>query len=74
VGAGEGVHSFGTAPGSLGSRYGESCYGCFVRDLDDQKIDAAYWSNAFRIFAQWRGELTLTSKLTGAPCSLRRAP
>ncbi|WP_312360627.1 VOC family protein [Stutzerimonas balearica] len=30
------------APGPRAD-YGEAYYGCFVRDLDDHKIEAAYW-------------------------------
>ena len=26
--------------------YGEPYYGCFVRDLDGHKIEAAYWNAA----------------------------
>ena len=34
--------------GSPGPRpdYGEPYYGCFVRDLDGHKIEAAYWDIA----------------------------
>lgn len=49
----ESVHAFydtalaagGTADGAPGSRpdYSEAYYGCFVRDLDGHKIEAAYW-------------------------------
>ena len=35
----------GTDEGQPGPRpdYGEPYYGCFVRDLDGHKIEAAYW-------------------------------
>lgn len=49
----ESVHAFYTAAlaagavdeGAPGGRphYGEAYYGCFVRDLDGHKIEAAYW-------------------------------
>lgn len=49
----EAVHAFyeaalaagGIDDGAPGSRpdYGEPYYGCFVRDLDGHKIEAAYW-------------------------------
>ncbi|MGH8434506.1 MAG: VOC family protein [Pseudomonas sp.] len=37
-----------TAEGEPGPRpdYGEPYYGCFVRDLDGHKIEAAYWDSA----------------------------
>jgi catechol 2,3-dioxygenase-like lactoylglutathione lyase family enzyme len=47
------VHAFheaalsegGTDDGAPGPRpdYGESYYGCFIRDLDGNKIEATYW-------------------------------
>ena len=50
----EAVHAFheaalsegGTDDGAPGSRpdYGEAYYGCFVRDLDGNKIEATYWN------------------------------
>jgi catechol 2,3-dioxygenase-like lactoylglutathione lyase family enzyme len=49
----EAVHAFydaalaagGTGDGAPGVRpeYGEPYYGCFVRDLDGHKIEAAFW-------------------------------
>ena len=50
----EAVHAFheaalsegGTDDGSPGPRpdYGDAYYGCFVRDLDGNKIEATYWN------------------------------
>lgn len=52
----EQVHTFydaaiaagATCDGPPGPRplYGEPYYGCFVRDLEDHKIEAAYWDEA----------------------------
>jgi catechol 2,3-dioxygenase-like lactoylglutathione lyase family enzyme len=49
----EAVHAFYDAALKAGARddgrpgpraaYGEPYYGCFVRDLDDHKIEAAFW-------------------------------
>jgi catechol 2,3-dioxygenase-like lactoylglutathione lyase family enzyme len=59
------VHTFYDAALEAGARddgapgprpdYGEPYYGCFVRDLDGNKIEAAYW------------DLDLAQKLYGAP-------
>jgi len=50
----EAVHAFheaalaegGTDDGAPGPRpdYGETYYGCFIRDLDGNKIEATYWN------------------------------
>ncbi|MFG0381518.1 VOC family protein [Pseudomonas sp. zbq_18] len=50
------VHAFFTAAVAAGAtpdgppgprpHYGEPYYGCFVRDLDGHKIEAAYWDMA----------------------------
>jgi len=50
----EAVHAFheaaliegGTDDGAPGPRpdYGDAYYGCFIRDLDGNKIEAAYWN------------------------------
>ena len=50
----EAVHAFheaalaegGTDDGAPGARpdYGEAYYGCFIRDLDGNKIEATYWN------------------------------
>ena len=50
------VHAFHVAALSAGARddgppgprplYGEPYYGCFVRDLDGHKIEAAFWDEA----------------------------
>ncbi len=52
----ESVHAFydaaiaagGVSDGGPGRRpdYGEPYYGCFVRDLDGHKVEAAYWDMA----------------------------
>jgi len=51
----EAVHAFheaalsegGTDDGAPGPRpdYGDAYYGCFVRDLDGNKIEATYWND-----------------------------
>ena len=50
----EAVHAFheaalsegGTDDGAPGPRpdYGDAYYGCFIRDLDGNKIEATYWN------------------------------
>ncbi len=42
------VEEGGTDDGAPGPRpdYGESYYGCFIRDLDGNKIEATYWNEA----------------------------
>lgn len=52
----ESVHAFheaalaagGTDGGAPGPRseYGESYYGCFIRDMDGNKIEATYWNES----------------------------
>ena len=54
----EAVHAFyeaalaagGTDEGKPGGRkdYGEPYYGCFVRDLDGNKIEAAFWDEQMK--------------------------
>lgn len=42
------IESGGTDDGAPGPRpdYGEAYYGCFIRDLDGNKIEATFWDEA----------------------------
>ena len=44
------IESGGIDDGAPGPRpdYGESYYGCFVRDLDGNKIEATFWDEALK--------------------------
>lgn len=43
----EAIVAGATEDGDPGHRhdYGEPCYGCFVRDLDGNKVEAAFWDS-----------------------------